>query len=116
MTKTGRIRAWIVLLVVLTFASGGTVVFALQSLLSQEDTRALPGDEWRGELGRNLSLSAEQDAELARILDEQRQKARSLVEGARDSLRGLGRETDERIRQILTPAQAGKYQKLQGRN
>jgi Spy/CpxP family protein refolding chaperone len=63
-------------------------------------------------MARELKLSAPQVTQLDQIMDESRQKydaARERLEPEFDAIR---RETDNRIRQILTPEQLVKFNEM----
>ncbi len=114
MTKTQRIRLWLFLLAAVMFVSGGTVFYAGMQILSHEDTRAHSTDEWRDELGKQLTLSPDQDQALGLVLQEQRGKTDKVITAAEKDLEQLGMETRDRILEILEPEQKSKYQKLSG--
>jgi Spy/CpxP family protein refolding chaperone len=60
-----------------------------------------------------LDLSAEQQAQIGRILETSHQRLRSLHEQVRPQFEALRGETSQQIRALLTPDQAVKYDTLE---
>jgi Spy/CpxP family protein refolding chaperone len=66
-------------------------------------------------LERQLQLSLEQRQELRRVLAESRHEAEALRRDLAPRLREMRQRTDERIRELLTPEQRERFERLQHR-
>ena len=78
-----------------------------------EQDRALRHDEGPLEkLSQMLNLSADQKIKLAEILKESREKVIQIRHKTKETFMEIKKKTDAKIREILTPQQQAKFDKL----
>lgn len=69
-----------------------------------------PGDRER--IARELGLTAEQEAEIDVILDEQQQRIHEIMKETRPLTRAVVHETRIRIEEVLTPEQRARFEEM----
>lgn len=74
--------------------------------------RSERGDGFADRLRDRLDLTPEQTERIAAIMREARAEARALHERLRPEARALMEQSEQRIREVLTPAQLGEFEKL----
>jgi hypothetical protein len=107
------------LMLVLTFALGAVAGVVSNHLY---ETRFKPSNQRPGarsappdiveELGRGLSLNADQKSKLKEIIHESRERYRALSIQFRPQYDALRDQTRQQIRQILTEEQKARFEKI----
>jgi len=69
------------------------------------------GEHLLGRLTRDLDLSPEQEADIARILEASRDSIAQVQSGLRERMRAITTRTRAEIRALLTPDQQEEYRK-----
>ena len=107
----------------LALALGGVIAFspAAQAQDKKAEGRARPSVEERlKQLSEALKLTDEQKTKLAPILKEEGEKLRAIFEDTKSSREEKGKKMQEarkdltaKVKAVLTPEQAEKYEKIQ---
>ena len=118
----GRVKLQGIALLLLAFVAGGLVGGTLERIRSAAaepelgPPRGFPFAPGRRDglppmFGR-LDLSAEQEAEIRRIIEESKPQTRSVLDEMMPRLRAITNSTRERIRTVLTDDQAARLDSL----
>jgi Spy/CpxP family protein refolding chaperone len=76
------------------------------------DGRQPSPDRQAARMAERLGLSAEQQAQVQKILTESMAKRREIREEGRKKMEGLRQETETRFSAVLTPEQMGKLREF----
>ena len=91
----------------------GLGAWAMRLYFDQTLRRWSPSERFVLRLGQDLDLSSEQRERVGLILAEQKGRMEIRREGWRQEVRLLARDGEEQIAHLLTPAQAGRYVRIQ---
>ena len=100
---------------VLTFLLGaviGAVGFYLYAWYGGHWRKATNRGQFEQDLTRQLKLSEQQASQLGQIMSDSRKKYDELHNQVRPQFEALRDQTDDQIRQILTPDQVSKFNEL----
>jgi Spy/CpxP family protein refolding chaperone len=88
----------------------GTAAEAHAAVPVPPDRDRVPGD--RARLALQLDLTAEQQDEVDRILEDQQRQIRAILSETRPRTRAVLRETRAQIEALLTPDQRARWEEL----
>jgi Spy/CpxP family protein refolding chaperone len=110
MDKTDKNKWQVRAAALLGFAAGG---LSLNAYFSRRGPGGPPGRHDRFEQMLNrLQLSAEQKAQVERILSDTREQLVGLRKQSEPRVEEIRRQADERLRQVLSPEQWQQFQQL----
>ncbi|HEX9761080.1 MAG TPA: hypothetical protein VGA40_09185 [Candidatus Acidoferrales bacterium] len=102
--------AFLVLIVfVLGFALGGLTMHLVEGRVFSHGPRGGGPNRFQQQITRDLGLTAEQQAQLAAILEDSRHRYNGIYEPIRPQLAAAREEGRNKIRAILTPEQLAQF-------
>lgn len=117
------IRVWTIVFVVVVFVAGIAAGVAGERLLHAQrrggphgfghGSRRPPQERLFEDLTNELSLSAEQRAQIAAVLDDAQRRARAIMEAQRPALDAARAVTRARVVAVLTPEQQARFADLE---
>lgn len=115
---------YVIVLVVVSLIAGALLGVVLSRRQGPPEYGQIPGRFEQGQtlrhdrgplekLSQMLNLSADQKVKLAEILKESRQETMQIQHKTKETFMEIKKKTDAKIREILTPQQQGKFDKLE---
>jgi Spy/CpxP family protein refolding chaperone len=103
-----QIRGAAILIFVLGFAAG---MLALGAYRAWARRAAAPGDRFN-QMATKLQLSADQKTKVQQIFGDTRQQLQSLRKESEPRVHEIRQQTDQKLQQVLTPAQWNQFQQM----
>jgi DNA anti-recombination protein RmuC len=103
-----QIRGAAILIFVLGFAAG---MLALGAYRAWARRAAAPGDRFN-QLATKLQLNADQKTKVQQIFGDTRQQLQSLRKESEPRVNEIRQQTDQKLQQVLTPAQWNQFQQM----
>src|SRR5436190_6086508 len=101
-------RVVAILIFVLGFAAG---MLALGSYRAWAHRPAAPGDRFN-QLATRLQLNPDQKTNVQQIFGDTRQQLQSLRKESEPRVNEIRQQTDQKLQQVLTPAQWNQFQQM----
>lgn len=106
-----QVRLAALLIFLLGAAAGALALNVYKSWTRAESRGGGRGGGFERMLGR-LELTAEQEPQVRRILADAREQMREARRASEPRMDDIRRQTDERLRQVLTPEQWQRFQQM----
>ena len=103
-----QVRGIAVLIFVLGFAAG---MLALGAYRAWARRPAAPADRFN-QMATRLQLNADQKTKVQQIFGDTRQQLQSLRKESEPRVNDIRQQTDQKLQQVLTPAQWNQFQQL----
>jgi Spy/CpxP family protein refolding chaperone len=103
-----QVRGAAILIFVLGFAAG---MLALGAYHAWARRPAAPGDRFN-QLATKLQLNADQKTKVQQIFGDTRQQLQGLRKESEPRVNEIRQQTDQKLQQVLTPAQWGQFQQI----
>jgi hypothetical protein len=103
-----QVRGAAVLIFVLGFAAG---MLALGAYRAWARRPAAPGDRFN-QMATRLQLNADQKTKVQQIFGDTRQQLQSLRKESEPRVNDIRQQTDQKLQQVLTPAQWNQFQQM----
>ena len=103
-----QVRGAAILIFVLGFAAG---MLALGAYRAWARRPAAPGDRFN-QMATRLQLNIDQKTKVQQIFGDTRQQLQSLRKDSEPRVNEIRQQTDQKLQQVLTPAQWSQFQQL----
>lgn len=103
-----QVRGVAVLIFVLGFAAG---MLALGAYRAWARRPAAPADRFN-QMATRLQLNADQKTKVQQIFGDTRQQLQSLRKESEPRVNDIRQQTDQKLQQVLTPAQWSQFQQM----
>ena len=103
-----QVRGAAILIFVLGFAAG---LLALGAYRAWARRPAAPGDRFN-QMATRLQLNPDQKTKVQQIFGDTRQQLQSLRKESEPRVNEIRQQTDQKLQQVLTPAQWNQFQQM----
>src|SRR6266576_3242146 len=103
-----QVRGAAILIFVLGFAAG---LLALGAYRAWASRPAAPGDRFN-QMATRLQLNADQKTKVQQIFGDTRQQLQNLRKESEPRVTEIRQQTDQKLQEVLTPAQWNRFQQM----